>query len=344
MKAVYLNEHGGLDKLQVGELPAPSPKPDEVQVQIKAAALNRLDLFTLAGIPGLKIAYPHIPGADGAGVISALGEGVIGIDVGHPVVINATIHQDPEDENVRAGRDNMARQGGILGEHYPGTLAEYVCVPARNVLPMPAGFPFEDAAAASLVYLTAWHSLVTRGGLQPDEHLLIVGAGGGVNSASIQIGKLRGATVTVVGSNAAKLEAARNLGADHVIDRSEQPEWSKAVYQITNKRGVDVVVDNVGKATIGDSLRALARGGRVLVVGGTSGYDAGLPVNLIFGKHLSIIGSTMGTQRDFTEVMGLIFAGKLHAVIGQVYGFDEARAAFEALQKGEVFGKIVLRP
>lgn len=341
MKAVLFHEHGGPDVLQYGEIETPQPGPGEVQVNLKAAALNRLDLFVREGWPGIKLHYPHIPGADGAGVVSAVGEGVTNVAVGDRVVINATIHEDPLDPQVLAGFDNRAARGGILGEHYPGTYAEYITVPAGNVLALPADFPFDEAAAASLVYLTAWHSMITRGDLRAGESVLIVGASGGVNTASIQIAKLAGATVYVVGSSAEKLQQAEALGADVLIDRSEE-NWSKAIYKLTNRRGVDVVVDNVGAATWTSSIRALARGGRMLVVGGTSGYSAEAPVNYVFAKQISIIGSTMGTRADFNTVMDLLFSRKLTAVIGERLPLSEGRRAQELLAEGDVFGKIVL--
>lgn len=344
MKAVYFHEHGGPEVLEYGELEAPQPGPGEVQVAVRAAALNRLDLFVRAGWPGLKLAYPHIPGADAAGVISAVGDGVSTVAPGDRVVLDGYMYEDPLDENVLAGRDNLARRGGIIGEDYPGTYAEFIVVPERNVLRMPGGFPFEEAAAASLVFMTAWHSLITRGGLRPGESVLIVGAGGGVNTASIQIAKHAGAgPVYVVGSTDDKLTQAAELGADVLINR-HKGDWSKAVYEATGKRGVDVVVDNVGAPTWRDSIRALAPGGRLLVVGATGGPAAETPVNYIFGRNLTIVGSTMAPQADFRRVMRLLFEGELHAVVGRVMPLAAAAEAHRLLAGGGVFGKIVLAP
>lgn len=341
MRAVLFDEHGGPEVLRVGELPTPEPGHGEVQVSLKAAALNRLDIFVRNGWPGIKLEYPHIPGADGAGVVSAVGEGVTEVAVGDRVVINGTISCG-KCEFCLAGENNMCIRGGILGEDYRGTFAEAIVVPEQNVMKMMDDVSFEDAAAASLVFLTAWHSLITRGGLRPGESVLVVGASGGVNTASIQIAKLAGAgPVIVVGSTDDKLEQARALGADVLVNRSDE-DWGRAVYRLTEKRGVDVVVDNVGAATWGTSLRALARGGRMLVVGGTSGYTAETPVNYIFGKHLSIIGSTMAPPDDFRTVMGLIFEGRLKPVVGRVMPLEQAADAERLLESGEVFGKIVL--
>jgi NADPH:quinone reductase-like Zn-dependent oxidoreductase len=343
MRAVLLHDHGDTDALTYGEAPTPEPERDEVRVKIEAAAMNHLDVWVREGWEGIRLTYPHIPGADGAGTIDATGAGVTTVQPGDRVVINPMITEDPLDPHVLAGRDNLARKNGILGEDMPGTFAEYVVVPQRNVLPLPGHIPFTEAAAAGLVFLTAWHSLITRGGLQPGEHVLIVGAGGGVNTAATQIAKLAGATVTVVGSTAEKCEKAAALGADHVIDRSAE-NWGKAVYTLTDKRGVDVVVDNVGQATWPASLRALTRGGRMLVVGNTSGYEVIIDSRYIFGKHLSIIGSTMGTQADFRTVMGLLFAGKLHAVIDRTLPMDEVAEAHAIMEAGDMFGKLVLLP
>jgi NADPH:quinone reductase-like Zn-dependent oxidoreductase len=341
MKAIVFNQHGGPEVLQYIDVADPVPAPGEVLIDLKAAALNRLDLWMRNGIPGYDLPLPHISGGDGAGVVAALGEGVSGFAPGERVVINGTLFCG-QCEVCRAGQENLCKQGGVLGEHRWGTLAEKIALPARNLLKMPQGFPFEEAAAASLVYLTAWHSLITRGGLQAGESVLIIGASGGVNSASIQIAKHKGAVVYVVGSSEAKLEQAKSLGADHLIHR-EQEDWGKAVFTLTEKRGVDVVVDNVGQATWATSLRSLRRGGRMLVVGNTSGYEIALNSRLIFGKHLSIIGSTMGTTADFKEVMGLLFAGRLKPVIGQALPLAETARAQAILERGEVFGKLVLR-
>jgi NADPH:quinone reductase-like Zn-dependent oxidoreductase len=342
MKAILLPEHGGSEVLTYGDIDTPEPGYGEVQVQIKAAALNRLDIWVRDGWPGIKLEYPHIPGADGAGVVSAVGAGVTSVAVGDRVVINGTLSCGICDHCL-AGKDNLCRKGSVLGEHRRGTFAEYIVLPERNLLHVPDGFPFEEAAAASLVFLTAWHSLITRGNLRPGETVLIVGAGGGVNTASIQIAKLAGATVYVVGSTDEKLAQAKELGADVPINRSEE-DWGKAAYQLTGKRGVDVIVDNVGQATWPTSLRTLARGGRMLVVGNTSGYDIQVDSRFVFGKHLSIIGSTMSPIADFKTVMQLIFEGRLKAVIHQVMPLQEARAAFDLLEQGDVFGKLVLIP
>jgi len=340
MKAVFFREHGGLEVLEYGELPNPSPGPGEVLVRLKAAALNRLDLWVREGWPGIRISYPFIMGADGAGVIAAVGDGVTEWKPGTPVVINANLG-DGTCDYCRAGLENQCINWGLLGETRSGTYAEYVVVSDRNVLEMPDNFDPHQAAAAGLVYHTAWHSLITRGNLRPGESVLVVGASGGVNTASIQIAKMTGAQVIVIGSNAKKLSLARSLGADIVIDRSEDENWSRAVYKLTNKRGVDVVVDNVG-TTYYHSFRSARKGGRILTVGNTGAPKFEFDNRYMFAKHLSLIGSSMGTLLDFKTVMGLVFAGKLKPVVDRTYPLENAKIAQERLESGDQLGKVTL--
>lgn len=341
MKAIFFNQHGGPEVIQYGELPEPTPGPGEVQVRLQAAALNRLDLWVRNGWPGLKLLLPHIPGADGAGEISRIGEGVVDVSVGDRVVINANLGCGRCDFCL-AGEDNRCREWHLLGETIPGTCAEYVVVPARNVLNIPSDFEPRAAAGAGLVFQTGWHSLIHRAGLQAGETVLIVGASGGVNTACIQIAKFAGATTYVVGSSQEKIERALDLGADFVYDRSQEPNWSKWVYKATAKEGVNLVVDNVGADSMAQSLRAVRKGGRIVTVGNTSGETFEIDNRFIFGKHLTIIGSTMGTLRDFRQVMGLIFDGKLISVLDQDYPLAEADSALRRLEEGQQFGKITL--
>jgi len=340
MKAVLFHKHGGPEVLEYKDFPTPEPGPGEALVRLKAAALNGLDLWVRAGWPGIKLEYPHIPGADGAGEVVALGSGVTNRAIGERVVINSNLGCG-KCEACLAGFDNRCRAWGLLGETRRGTYAEYVAVPARNLVLLPEGFDERSAAAAALVFHTAWHSLIARGGLRAGESVLVVGASGGVNTACIQIAKLTGAMVYVVGSNAEKLSIAESLGADHLIDRSQEENWPKIVYQLTGKRGVDVVVDNVG-TTFPLSFRAACKGGRILTVGNTGGSTVEIDNRFIFAKHLSLIGSTMGTQKDFKAVMELVFAGHLKPVLDRSFPLAEARAAQERLEKGEQMGKITL--
>ncbi len=343
MKALVFERHGALDNVQLKDVPVPIPSPGEVLIEIHAAALNRLDLWVLEGWPGLHLKLPHIMGSDGAGIVTAVGEGAGRFKPGDRVAINPTICNDPADHFARLGYDNMCDDYALFGEHVDGFYAEYAVVPQRNLLVLPDDIAFETAAAASLVFVTAWHSLITRGNLRPGESVLIVGAGGGVNTAAIQIAHLVGAgSILVVGSSATKLALARELGADTIINRQEV-DWSREVYRLTNKRGVDVVVDNVGAATFQNSLRALRRGGRLLTVGNSSGPRFEIDNRYLFGKHLTIIGSSMGTTVDYERVMGLVFRGRLRPVIDTVYPLEQGPTALRRLQDGDVVGKLVLR-
>ncbi|MCX7671093.1 MAG: zinc-binding dehydrogenase [Anaerolineae bacterium] len=343
MRAIVFYQHGGPEVLQYrDDIPVPQPGPDEVLVRVHYAALNRLDDFVRIGWRGLDLTFPHIPGSDFSGTIVALGAEVSGWAVGQRVVANPTLWcgRCPA---CTAGQHNRCDRFAILGEHAPGACAEFVTVPARNLIAIPDEYPDELAAAAPLVFVTAWHMLITAGQLRPGETVLIVGAGGGVNTAALQIARLVGATVYVVAANAAKAARVRDLGADWVVDRSAEPNWSKAVWTATERRGVDVVVDNVGAATWAHSLRCLAKGGRLLTVGGTSGYETVTPVNLVFGKHLSIIGTTMGTQADFVAVMTQVWRGRLMPVVDRIFPLAEYRAALARLLAGEGFGKQVVQ-
>lgn len=341
MEAILFHQHGGPDVLEYAYIPTPIPAAGEVLVKLHAAALNRLDLWVRNGWPGIKLSYPHIPGADGAGEVAALGDHVEGWSPGDSVVINANLGCGTC-EYCLAGKDNMCHTWHLLGETVRGTYAEYVVVPAHQLVRIPAGFDPQVAAAAGLVYHTAWHSLVTRARLRPGESVLVVGASGGVNTASIQIAKLAGAMVYVVGSSPGKLALAESLGADVLIDSSAEPDWSKTIYKLTARRGVDLVVDNVG-TTFPLSFRAARKGGRILTVGNTGGPQFQIDNRFVFGKHLTIIGSTMGTRTDFATVMDLVFSGKLQVALDQAFPLDEAAAAHRRLESGRQMGKITLK-
>jgi NADPH:quinone reductase-like Zn-dependent oxidoreductase len=299
-----------------------------------------MDITVRNGWPGLNLELPHINGADGAGEVTAVGEDVRQIKVGDHVVINANLGCG-KCEFCLSGWDNMCRDWNLLGETVRGTYAEYISLPERQLYKLPPEFDFHAAAAAALVYQTAWHSLITRGNLRAGETVLIVGAGGGVNTACVQISKFSGARVLVVGSNTNKLKLVESLGADVLIDRSMEKDWSKAAYLATEKRGVDVVVDNVG-TTFNLSLRALRKGGRLLTVGNTGGAKFEIDNRYIFAKHISLIGSTMSPMKDFKTVMDLVVAGKLKPVLDKTFALKDAAAAQERLGKGEQSGKITL--
>lgn len=344
MRAVVFREHTpSLDAYEVtDELPIPAPGPEEVRVRVRYAAINRLDDWVRRGWRGLNLDFPHIPCADFSGEIDAVGEGVTGWREGQAVTANPLLWCGHCPACLR-GEFNRCYNMRLLGENAPGACAEYVVVPARNLVEIPESYDMQKAAAASLVYVTAWHSLMEAGRLRAGERVLVVGAGGGVNTASIQLAKFAGSTVYVIASTAEKARRALEQGADFVHDRSVDPNWAKAIYLATDRAGIDLVVDNVGEATWASSLRTLRPGGRLVTVGGTTGYDARTPVNLIFARHLSIIGSTMGTQADYLAVMGLVFAGKLDPVIDSVSSMEDFAAAMARMMENRHFGKLLIK-
>ena len=345
MKVVLFRAHGGPEVLEYTDFSTPEPKAGEALIRLHAAALNRMDVMVRNGWPGLKLELPHINGADGAGQVVSINspipdQKISEVSVGDRVVINANLGCG-ECEFCLEEKDNLCRNWHLLGETIRGTYAEYVALPLKQLYRLPKDFDYHQAAAAALVYQTAWHSLAKRGKLQSGETVLIIGAGGGVNTASVQIAKYIGAQVIVVGSNAEKLGKAESIDADVLIDRSKEEDWSKAVFLATNKRGVDAVVDNVG-GTFMQSLRALRKGGRLLTVGNSAGPRVEIDNRYMFAKHLSIIGSTMSTLEDFREVMDLIVAGKLKPILDKTYPLKDAALAQDRLWKNENFGKITL--
>ncbi len=340
MKALAFMEHGGIENLRLMDLEPKPLEPNDVLIQVKAVALNRLDLWTLNGMPGLKLPMPHIPGGDVAGVVAQIGEFVGTVRVGQRVLVNPSLWCG-RCEYCTSGEESLCNDFKILGEHVWGGAAEFVRVPVRNVLPLPEDFPFELAAAAALVYQTAWRALISRARVKPGEDVLILGAGAGVSTAAIQIAKKAGARVLVTSSSDEKLQRAKQIGADVLINYATQ-EWDKQVWQATNKRGVDVVFESVGAATWVKAIRSLRKGGRLVTIGATTGPNPPEEIRNIFWKQIDILGSTMANQREFREVMTLVLRGELTPVIDRVFPFDQARAAFERLSKGEQFGKIVL--
>ncbi len=340
MKATLFRQHGGPEVLEFTDFPDPEPKIGEVLIRLHAAALNRMDVMVRNGWPGLKLELPHINGADGAGEVAGIGDEVVNFKLGDRVAINANLGCG-KCEFCKNGQDNLCRAWHLLGETVRGTYAEYICLPVRQLYKLPKDFDFHASAAAALVYQTVWHSMVKRGGVKAGETVAVVGAGGGVNSASIQVAKYLGARVLVIGSSAEKLNKAESLGADILIDRSKGEDWSKAVFVATEKRGADVIVDNVG-TTFPLSLRALRKGGRLLTVGNSGAPRFEIDNRYIFAKHLSIIGSSMSTLVDFAEVMELVVAGKLKPILDKTFPLKEAATAQERLWHAENFGKITL--
>lgn len=326
------------------DVPVPEPGEGQVRVRILSAALNHLDLWVVRGLPGVTIDPGWIMGADGSGVVDAIGPGApAGTPAqGTPILINPGI-SDRTCEFCRQGEHSLCVRFGVLGEHHPGTFAEYTLVPATNVRAIPAGVSPDAAAAFTLVTLTAWRMLVTRAAVQPGETVLIWGIGGGVSLASLVIAKQRGASVWVTSSDDAKLEHARELGADETFNHSRM-EVGKEIRARTGKRGVDVVVDNVGEATWQQSLTALRKGGRLVTCGGTSGARVETDVRKLFWNQWTLLGSTMGNDAEFDAIVAELGAGRLQPPpIDTVFPLEEGRVALRRMQQQEQFGKVVLR-
>jgi NADPH:quinone reductase-like Zn-dependent oxidoreductase len=340
MRALYFKQHGELDQLGFGEMPDVRPGAGEAIVEVKAAALNRLDLFVLAGIPGITLAMPHVPGADGAGVVAEVGEGVTGWRVGDEVAINPGVWCG-ECEFCRRGEESLCARFGLLGEHRSGTFGERVAVPAASLGRRPSHLSWAEAAAFPLVYLTAWRMLVTRAALKHGETVLIHGVGGGVSLAALAIAKALGARVIVTSASAAKLDRARRLGADAVIDYTGQ-DVAREVRALTGKRGADVVVESTGAATWMASLKSAARGGRIVTCGATTGPNPAEEIRLIFWNQLSILGSTMGSVADWNAMLAFVAEARVRPVVDSVFALASGRAAYERMDRKAQFGKIVL--
>jgi NADPH:quinone reductase-like Zn-dependent oxidoreductase len=341
VKAFGFREHGDLDRLEPIDLPTPEPGPGEVRVRLRAAGLNRLDRFVLAGIPGVPIGRPHAIGSDGAGTVDLLGPGVSGPRPGDRVVLNPGLW-DGTCADCLAGKEELCRQYRIVGEHTQGTAAEFVVVPARNVHPLPPEFTFEEGSAAPLVYQTAWRALLTVGALQPGERLAIVGAGGGTSVAALQIARWRGAKTVVLTRSADKAEHARKLGADDALVLDADHPLDRALWSWSEKRGVDVIFDSVGQSTLPRSVKALARGGRLVVIGATTGPEVTIDLRTLFWRQASIRGSTMANAAEFRAMHRELARGSFRPVIDRVFPLSEARAAFQHFESGDLFGKVVL--
>jgi NADPH:quinone reductase-like Zn-dependent oxidoreductase len=338
MKAVFLETHGGNDVLQYGDRPEPEPGPGEVRVAIRAAALNHLDLFVRDGVPGVTL--PQIAGADGSGVVDALGPGAEGAAPGDRVLLQPGLYCNAC-EFCRAGEQCLCVRFRILGEHAPGTFAEKVVVPARNVFPVPARLSFEQAAAFPLAYQTAWRMVLGRGAVKPGQTVLIHGAGGGVAGAAVEIALLAGARVFATTSDEEKAAFLKQAGAEIVFDYRKE-DVAKAVRAATEKRGVDLVIDNVGEKTWMTSLQAVARGGRIVTCGATTGPNPKEEIRLVFWKGISILGSTMSNDREFRMLLSAVAAGRLSPRIDRVLPLRQAREAYDRMAEGRQHGKIVL--
>lgn len=339
MRAVVMHAHGGLDVLRLEKMPTPKPARGEVLVNVKASGLNHLDVHTRRGIPGLALEMPHIPGCDGAGVVVAHGEGVTAPALGTRVAINPMLCC-MQCEFCLAGEHSLCPKIRMLGEHTRGTNAEYVAVPATHALPMPDAMSFETAAAAPVVYQTAWRML-RRARVAAGEDVLVIGASGGVGSAAVQIAKLLGARVLATAGSPEKAAAAKALGADVVLD-SDPAALAKRVREITAKRGVDVIADHVGRDVYGASIRALRRGGRYVTCGATTGNDPPVELHYVFWNQLEVIGSTMASLSETRTVMRLVFDGRLKPVVDSVLPLDQVAEGHRRLEERRHFGKIVL--
>ncbi len=341
MLAATIRAYGGPELVTVEDVPRPRVEgPDDVVVALKAAALNHLDLFVARGLPGLTHAFPHVLGADGAGVVEAVGAAVTRAKPGDRVVLNPGVSCQ-RCAYCLAGEQSLCTTYRLLGEHVPGTFAEAVRVPQWSVSPLPEGVAWTDAAAFPLVHLTAWRMLVTRAAVRPGETVLIWGIGGGVALAALGIAKLLGAVAVVTSSSDAKLERARALGADLALNHAAA-DVPKELRRLLGGRGVDVVVDAVGEATWEKSMRALAPGGRLVTCGATTGPKVVTDVRRLFWYHHTIMGSTMGNAREFAEVVRLLGAGALRPVVDGVTPLRQARQALERMAAGGQFGKLVL--
>ncbi len=343
MRAVVIHEHGDLEVLRLEDRPAPACPADHVLVDVRAVGLNHLDTWVRRGVPGHEFPLPMIPGCDFAGVVSKVGDAVRGVSVGDRVLAAPGLSCG-RCGSCAAGDDHLCRHYGILGETTDGGCAEQAALPAVNAIPIPENLGFEQAAAFPLTFLTAWHMLVARCGIRAGDDVLVHAAGSGVGSAAVQIAKLHHARVIATAGSDAKLEQARSLGADEVINYVTDPAWARTVRGLTGRRGVDIVFEHVGEATIADSIRVLAKGGRVVTCGATSGPKLETNLQLVFFKSLSILGSTMGSRGELLHLVDLVAKGLLTPVVDRVLPLSEIRAAHDAMGRREQFGKIVLVP
>jgi NADPH:quinone reductase-like Zn-dependent oxidoreductase len=341
MRAFRISRHGGPEVLEWTELPTPEPAPDEVRVRVRACALNRLDLWVRNGVPGHAFPLPLIPGSEIAGTIDAVGSVAGELEAGAPVLLAPGVSCGRCERCVNA-EDMLCRHYGILGEDRDGGYAEFVVAPARNVLPLPQGLSFVEAAALPLVFQTAWHMLVARARLRPFEDVLVHAAGSGVSSAGLQIARQLGARhiIATAGSDS-KLEKARRLGATHTVNYRTD-DFVAVVREVTAKKGVEVVLDHVGGETFEKSLRVLAWGGRVVLCGATAAAAAQVNLRALFFKSQSILGSTMGSLAELRHLLQFVESGALVPVVDRTLPLEQAPAAQAALENREQFGKIVL--
>ncbi|MEM4782118.1 MAG: zinc-binding dehydrogenase [Halalkalicoccus sp.] len=337
MDAVQFSEHGGREVIEYGEFPDPEIEGDEVLVDVKAGALNHLDIWTRKGLPGLDLEMPHVPGSDCAGVVSEVGEDVTRFGEGDRVALLAGVGDERMDDPTFDPRFH------IIGEHVRGVHSEFAAIPEDNLVSVPEHVEWETAAAAPLVFQTAWRMLIHRGELQAGEDALGLGASGGAGHAAVQVAAHAGATVYATASSDEKLEYAGEIGADETINYAEE-EFGSAVRELTDGQGVDMVVDHIGAETWDDSLKSLAKGGRIVTCGATTGPNPGAGLNRMFWNQLSVIGSTMATPEQAEEGLSLVWDGTFEPKIRETLPMSEAARAHEIIEEREGFGKVVVVP
>lgn len=340
MKATIFRQHGGPEVLEYTDVPDPVIRANEVLVEVRACALNHLDIFVRNGMPGIEIPLPHILGNDVAGVVREVGELVTWVKPGDEVMVQPGVSCG-HCEACLSGQDNLCREYDIIGYRRNGGCAELVAVPGVNIIPKPTELSWPEAAALPLVTVTAWHMLVTRANVQPGEDVLVHAAGSGVGSIAIQIAKLRGARVITTASSDEKLAKARELGADETINYSSA-DWPKEVKRLTERRGVDVVVEHTGADTWPGSIAALKNNGRLVTCGATSGFDARTDLRQVFYRHLTLLGSFMGSKAELLEAMKFVAQKKIRGIVDRVLPLSEARQAHELMEDRGQFGKIIL--
>jgi NADPH:quinone reductase-like Zn-dependent oxidoreductase len=340
MKAVRMHEFGGPEVLRYEDVPDPQPRKDQVLIRVKACAMNHLDIWVRKGLPGVNL--PHILGSDIAGEIVAVGDYVSGFKPGQRVLL-APMHFCNHCAKCVAGLQNQCREFTVLGNGIDGGDCELIAVPAVNVIPIPDSLDFNQAASVPLVFLTAWHMLVGRAGIRPGQTVLVLGAGSGVGIAAIQVAKLFHARVIATAGDEKKLEKARALGADHGINHYAQ-KISQEVRKITDKEGVDIVVEHVGAATWDESMKSLKPGGTLVTCGATTGPNAAFDLRFVYSRQLTMLGSYMGTMGELYDVLVHIFAGHLKPVVDRAFPLKEIRAAHESMEASQMFGKLVLTP
>ncbi len=343
MRAAVIREHGGPEVLKIENVPDPTPRADQVLVEVRACALNHLDTWVRRGLPGMTFPMPHVLGNDIAGVVRDVGDLVATVKPGDEVLLAPGVSCGACPQCL-GGDDNLCASYDMLGYGLPGGYAELVVAPARNAHPIPAGLTFEEAATIPLTFLTAWHMLVGRAKLKAGEDVLVLAAGSGVGVAAIQIAKLVGARVIATASTEIKLERAKALGADETINYESSPEFHKAVKRLTAGKGVEVVVEHVGAATWTRSVASLARNGRLVTCGATTGYEATIDIRHLFYKHLSLLGSFMGRHSELVELLPFFADGRLKPVVDRVLPLEEAGEAHRLMGDRAQFGKLVLVP